>query len=151
MLSIYFKMSLATQPKPSCKARWARRLSNIQNSMIITYSACYTAFIWTFYILMRFTNDHNRLTSSQEVWYVVLTVPKLAYEMSILCIFVGLFRRFNNLSKDYQADQKQKQTNFVLIAKLMAIFVWLLSLLNTILYDIVSPIFWHQDWVHSAD
>ena len=64
MLAIYYKMALATQPIPSCKARWARRLSNIQNSMIITYSICFTVFIWAFYIIMRMNFDDTKLTKS---------------------------------------------------------------------------------------
>ena len=65
MLSIYYKMALATQPVPSCKARWARRLSNIQNPMIIIYSFCFTAFIWAFYIMIRMDDDSTKLTKSQ--------------------------------------------------------------------------------------
>ena len=65
MLSIYYKMALATQPVPTCKARWARRLSNIQNSMIITYATCFTTFIWAFYIIILLNTDDDRLNKSQ--------------------------------------------------------------------------------------
>ena len=62
MLSIYHKMSMATSPVPSCKARQARRLSNCQNPIVITYFLIYTATIWTFHVLVEYTTPETELT-----------------------------------------------------------------------------------------
>jgi len=65
MLSVYYKMALATQPIPSCKARWARRLSNCQNGIIGTYLLVYSSFIWSFHLLWSYQNPNQALTVKQ--------------------------------------------------------------------------------------
>lgn len=63
MLSIYHKMSLAVAPVPSCKARLARRVSQCQNPIVITYLASYSAIIWTFYFFTALDMPKDMLTS----------------------------------------------------------------------------------------
>ena len=70
-----------------------------------------------------------------------MIIPKGIYELSILVIFVCLFRSFNNLSKDYQAEQRAESSNIVSCQKFMAIFICLLYGINTLLFNMVSPYF----------
>ena len=104
MLSIYYKMTLATQPVPSWKARNARRISNCQNLIVTVYCVTYTAFLWVFHYLLEYTDPVNELSHMQQTAFIFLIVPKFLYEISILVICMGLFRKFNSLSQDYQAE-----------------------------------------------
>ena len=66
--------------------------------------------------------------------------------MALLIIFVCLFRKFNNLSKDYQAEQKENSSSkTVLIAKIVVIFICILYSVNTFLFNIVSPALLYLD------
>ena len=75
-----------------------------------------------------------------------MTIPKFFYEMSILIIFVCLFKKFNKMSQDYQAEQKANQSNLVTYSKILAIFVCTLYLINTLLFNIISPLFLYLTW-----
>ena len=73
-------------------------------------------------------------------------VPKIIYEMAVLVIFISLFRRFNMLSKDYQAEQRgHGQSRFVTVAKILCGFVCTLYFLNTLLFNVISPLFLYLD------
>lgn len=62
--------------------------------------------------------------------------------MSVLIIFICLLRKFNELSEDYQQEQRG-QGNFVRVAKCLAVFICLLYLFNTLLFDVIAPLIWH--------
>ena len=140
MLSIYHKMKLAVQVNPSWKARWARRLSNCQNPIILTYFVVYSALNWVIYFVFEEKVPLHDLDKNEKVIFACLTVPKFLFEMSVLIVFAALFSSFNALSKDYQAEQKgTKNNSFLCCAKFLAIFICTLYLINTVFYDIVNP------------
>ena len=149
MLSIYHKMCLTIDPVPSCKARQARRISNCQNPIVLTYFLIYSAFIWTFHSLLVYDEPELMLTGAQEAAFIVFMVPKLIYELSILVIFISLFVKFNRLSKDYQAEQTAQSSHLVTLSKLLTIFICTLYLINTILFDLISPLFWYLDFLRN--
>ena len=70
-----------------------------------------------------------------------MIVPKGIYELGILVIFLFLFRSFNNLSKDYQAEKRAESSNIVRCQKILAIIIVSLYGINTILFNVVSPYF----------
>lgn len=139
MLSVYFKMSLAINVTPTWKARWARRISNCQNPMIGTYFILYTAYIWIFC----FFQQVKSLNEMSEVIYIVLMAPKFLFEMSLLVIFIALIKKFNQLSQDYQAEQRGTRSNFMCVAKCLAFVIFTLYFLNTLLIDVAGPIIWY--------
>ena len=101
----------------------------------------YTAFIWTYLVLIVYSWPKQELTEAEETAFIILIVPKGIYEMSILVVFLSLFRVFNNLSKDYQAEKKAESSNIVRCQKIMATVICLLYGINTILQNVVSPYF----------
>ena len=63
-----------------------------------------------------------------------------------MCIFLALFKSFNALSEDYQAEQREhKKNNFLILVKVMVFSICFLYFINTVLYNIVSPLFWYLD------
>ncbi len=73
-------------------------------------------------------------------------MPKFVYEMSILIIFLSLFRSFNALSADYQADQRGKSSGkFICIAKVIFVVLCLIYFVNALLFNIVGPTTWYLD------
>ena len=146
MLSIYYKMEMALKPVPSCKARQARRISNCQNVIIIAYSLTYTILLWTFHFIARYSPPKNQLNNGQKIAYIILGIPKIFYELMILLIFFGLYKKFNALSRDYQTEQKETSGGcFVCTAKIICLFVGFMYFLNTLLFDIVGPWVWYTD------
>lgn len=140
MLSVYHKMKLAVQVTPSWKARWARRLSQCQNPIIMTYFIVYSVLDWIVYFFFEQKIPEHDLNKTQKVVFASLTVPKFIYEISVVIIFAALFKSFNALSQDYQIEQKgNKGSGFVCCAKVLAIFISTLYLINTVFYDIVNP------------
>jgi hypothetical protein len=77
--------------------------------------------------------------------------PKFVFEIIILVIFISLFRKFNQLSQDYQAEQRSSTNkNFVCVAKVLASLICILYFINTILFGLVGPIVWHLDMNEEA-
>ena len=101
MLSIYYKMKLAIERTPSFKARWARRLHHCQNPIIITYFLIFTTLVWLSHILYVNGQEYKKLNRNEQITIGVLLIPKFLFEMSILVIFICLFKSFNSLSQDY--------------------------------------------------
>ena len=66
--------------------------------------------------------------------------------MGILVVFICLFIKFNKLSKDYQAEQKANSSHLMTFSKVLAFFICTLYFMNTILYNIISPLCWYLDW-----
>ena len=100
MLSIYYKMTLVTHPEPTLKARWAFKLSQCQNPIILAYFISATTFLWTFHFIL-YGKEVHKLDKNEDIAFICLDIPKIIYEMAILVIFICLFRRFNHLSADY--------------------------------------------------
>ena len=100
MLSIYYKMQLAIskQTQVACKARWARRLSNCQNFIIIVYFCLFTAMTWAWHFLYVYSHPQRALMQYQRVLFGILTSFKLIYEFCVLAIFLGLFYSFNSMT-----------------------------------------------------
>ena len=156
MLSIYYKMSivtLSTAGEPSLKARWALRLSQCQNPIILAYFLTYTAFLWTFHCLFENTEPLFRLTHPEVIAFICLMIPKIIYEMAILVIFICLFRRFNHLSQDYQTENRSSSSgsSFIFVAKVLCFFVCALYFINTIFFNVLSPLFWYFDSTRSSE
>jgi len=88
----------------------------------------------------------NMLSDKQEIIFIIVSLPKLIYELSIVVIFICLFKKFIRLSQDYQAEQKAQASNLILYSKILAIIVCTLYLINTILFNVVSPLLLYFNW-----
>ena len=84
------------------------------------------------------------LTDNQEIIFIICMTPKFIYEISMLIIFIALLKKFNNLSEDYQQEQRG-QSSFIRVAKLLAVIICLLYLINTLLFDIYTPFIWYEN------
>lgn len=96
-----------------------------------------------FHFVLVYKEPTDSLTFGQQVAFIILICPKFFYEMAILIIFIGLYRKFNSLSKDYQTEQKNNSdSKFVVCAKIICILVSFMYLMNTLMFDIVGPLVW---------
>ena len=102
-----------------------------------------TGFVWAFYALFVYKDPEGKLTDDQQYLYLTVGIPKLLFEMLVLVVFICLIKSFNALSQDYQLEQRSAQSNFVRIAKILSAIVCFLYFVNVVLYNVVSPMFWH--------
>ena len=151
MLSVYEKMARALG-NVTWKARWARRIAYLQNIIIFIYFIVFSAFLWIFQYILIKLDPKGGLTDEAQIIYIAFMVPKLCFEMSIFVIFICLVRRFNNLSQDYQAEEKSNKSScFITVAKWMTAFTMFFYFMNTLFFDVVSPLFWHYALKDSTD
>ena len=144
MLAIYWKLTLVQDVEAAArfKARCARRSATGQNVIIFIYFSVYTSFLWTFYFVWEYAEPKGSLDLHEQFIYGSLLVPKFLFELSILFAFLAMYRTFNQWSRSYQ-EHEDTNSNFVCITKTLGVVMATLFLINTFLFNVVTPLMYH--------